>query len=136
MACSTRCDVSAEMDRFPLRTYDTVLRDTPACRATSAMVTAIPAPYDAGPSPEPRRTDSMPGTVAPPAPPLKGPRTTCPALSGAPRPQPSPSSPRTVSVSPAAARRSTAAAVGESAAKSVRETTPAVDASAHAHTGR
>jgi hypothetical protein len=34
--------VSGEIGREPLSTYDTVLRDTPARRATSTMVTAIP----------------------------------------------------------------------------------------------
>ena len=42
IACSTRRRVSGEIGRAPLSTYDTVLRDTPARRATSAMVTAIP----------------------------------------------------------------------------------------------
>jgi hypothetical protein len=39
MLCSTRARVVSEMDRLPLRTYDTVLAETPACRATSASVT-------------------------------------------------------------------------------------------------
>ncbi|GAA1416485.1 hypothetical protein GCM10009662_66770 [Catellatospora coxensis] len=40
LAC-TRALVVAEMARLPLSTYDTVLVDTPACRATSAMVTTL-----------------------------------------------------------------------------------------------
>jgi hypothetical protein len=35
-----------EIERIPLSTYETVLRDTPAWRATSAIVTAVPqGPY-------------------------------------------------------------------------------------------
>ena len=43
IACSTRCRVSGEIERAPLSTYDTVLRDTPASLATSTMVTATRA---------------------------------------------------------------------------------------------
>src|SRR5918998_5653464 len=39
MLASTRCRVVAEIARLPLSTYDTVLTATPACRATSVMVT-------------------------------------------------------------------------------------------------
>ena len=40
LAC-TRALVVAEMARLPLSTYDTVLVDTPAWRATSAIVTTL-----------------------------------------------------------------------------------------------
>ncbi|GIF79880.1 hypothetical protein Cba03nite_12290 [Catellatospora bangladeshensis] len=40
LAC-TRALVEAEMARLPLSTYDTVLVDTPACLATSAIVTTL-----------------------------------------------------------------------------------------------
>ena len=39
MLSRTRDVVSAEIDRLPVRTYETVLGATPACRATSAIVT-------------------------------------------------------------------------------------------------
>ncbi|GIH20979.1 hypothetical protein Raf01_91510 [Rugosimonospora africana] len=38
MLASTRARVAAEMVRFPLSAYDTVLGATPACRATSRIV--------------------------------------------------------------------------------------------------
>src|SRR5580658_1434143 len=40
MASRTRCLVGSEMGRFPVRTYETVLWDTPATRATSLLVYA------------------------------------------------------------------------------------------------
>jgi hypothetical protein len=47
----TRERVPAEMLRLPLSTYETVLSETPACWATSAMVTG------AGPVSGPGRRD-------------------------------------------------------------------------------
>src|SRR5256885_7233991 len=45
MAASTRSRVRCEIGRFPLITYETVLCDTPATRATSLLVNATtPAP--------------------------------------------------------------------------------------------
>ena len=38
MLARTRRRVSSEIGRLPLSTYDTVLGDTPACRATSAIL--------------------------------------------------------------------------------------------------
>jgi hypothetical protein len=38
MAARTRARVSAEIGRRPLSTYETVLGETPAARATSLMV--------------------------------------------------------------------------------------------------
>ncbi|GAB4002248.1 hypothetical protein GCM10029992_39930 [Glycomyces albus] len=43
-ASITRCAVSGEIERFPLKTYETVLAATPAREATSAMVTPRPPP--------------------------------------------------------------------------------------------
>src|SRR3954470_5801964 len=40
MAASTRSRVGCEMGRLPLITYDTVLWETPATRATSLLVNA------------------------------------------------------------------------------------------------
>src|SRR4051812_3804179 len=45
MACWMRSRVGWEMGRAPVRTYDTVLADTPASRATSAMVGATPSSF-------------------------------------------------------------------------------------------
>jgi hypothetical protein len=58
IAASTRARVSGEIDLAPLSTYDTVLRDTPASLATSAIVDGIgkSSPY--------RRTVSMRRNVA------------------------------------------------------------------------
>jgi hypothetical protein len=39
MLARTRCRVAAEIARLPESTYETVLTATPACRATSVMVT-------------------------------------------------------------------------------------------------
>src|SRR3954451_4297391 len=45
MAASTRSRVVFEIGRFPVMTYETVLCDTPATRATSLLVNATtPAP--------------------------------------------------------------------------------------------
>ena len=41
MAAWMRSCVSPEIGRFPERAYDTVLRDTPATRATSPMVATV-----------------------------------------------------------------------------------------------
>ncbi len=41
MASSMRSRVSREMDRLPDSAYDTVLRETPASRATSPMVAIV-----------------------------------------------------------------------------------------------
>ncbi|AXX29215.1 hypothetical protein APASM_1850 [Actinosynnema pretiosum subsp. pretiosum] len=40
---STFARVPAEMDRLPDKAYDTVLGATPACAATSAIVTNAPS---------------------------------------------------------------------------------------------
>src|SRR3954471_9081495 len=42
MASRTRLRVSGEIDRRPVITYETVLCDTPATRATSLLVTTAP----------------------------------------------------------------------------------------------
>src|SRR3954447_3990927 len=47
------------MVRFPLSTYETVLVATPACRATSAIVT-IPLPFPQFPQFYPSRSASTP----------------------------------------------------------------------------
>src|SRR4051794_39017143 len=45
MACWIRSRVGCEMGRAPVRTYDTVLADTPASLATSAMVGVTPSSF-------------------------------------------------------------------------------------------
>src|SRR4051794_31786512 len=70
-ASCTRARVAAEMVRLPLSTYDTVLVETPASRATSAMVTTCRS-SSRGPTPVPL---TVPGT----APPLDTPRAALPS---------------------------------------------------------